>query len=70
MKRVRPEEVGATDLGTYLQGPEQIYVAIATQPPNDTQLITVHRTLEGAKRQIESYGTDTTGSIQRLPLLP
>jgi hypothetical protein len=70
VKRVRPEEVGAVDLGTWMQGPEQIYLAIAIQPPNDTQIITAHRTLDGAKKQIESYTPSAEGSIEKVPLLP
>lgn len=70
MKKVRPEQIGATDLGTCLQGPEQVYVAIAIQPPNNTQIVTVHRTLEGAKKQIESYPAGTAGHVDQLPLLP
>ncbi|MEE2853760.1 MAG: hypothetical protein VX424_14065 [Actinomycetota bacterium] len=70
MRKVRPEEIGATDLGTWMQGPEQVFIAIAVQPPNDTQLITAHRTLEGAKRQVESYGSGTKGSVKQVPLQP
>jgi hypothetical protein len=69
MKRVRPEEVGATDLGTLVQGPEQVYIATAIQPPNDTQIITVHRTLEGAKQQIESL-PGAQGRVDKQSILP
>ena len=77
MSDVLPEEITADDAtGTLVQGPEMVYVAIASQPPLNTQIITVHITLEGANAQLKNHAADwgvdprSVGIVERLPLLP
>ena len=76
MTDVQPEEIGATDLETLVQSPELVYVAIANQPPLNTQIISVHQTLEGANQRLENHGTSwgvdprSVGIVERLPLEP
>lgn len=69
VKIIRSGEAGVVDMGAMINGPEHVFVAIAIQPPNDTQIITVHRTLEGAKQQIESL-PGAEGRVDKQPILP
>ncbi|MBE5458333.1 hypothetical protein E3G52_005241 [Mycobacteroides abscessus] len=69
-------EGGPVDLGTLMQDPEQVFIAIAIHPKAGNQVMTVHRSLDGAKAQIESYADlwhinhdQVTGSIVQTSLL-
>ena len=70
-------EGGPVDLATLMQDPEQVFIAVAVHSEAGNQVMTVHRSLDGAKAQIESYADlwhinrdQVTGNIVQTPLRP
>lgn len=72
-----PEEIGADDGIAVLEGPETIYIATVVNPTGGNQILTAHRTSDGANAQIDEmarlWSTDRDGvdaDVLPLPLMP
>ncbi|SHV91389.1 Uncharacterised protein [Mycobacteroides abscessus subsp. abscessus] len=67
-----------TDMAAMMRPPEQIYVATVIHPRNGESILTAHRSLDGAKAQIEQYANswegqdrdNVKGTINQVPLGP
>lgn len=63
-------------MGTMMQPPEQIYIATVIHPKDGSEIVTAHRSLEGAKGRIEHYASlwedadrdNVKGNIKQVPL--
>ncbi|BBY28891.1 hypothetical protein [Mycolicibacterium sediminis] len=77
MTTVQPEEIGADDVTAVMDGPETIYIATVVNPTGGNQIMTAHRTSDGANAQIEEmarlWSTDRDAldaDVLPLPLMP
>ena len=72
-----PEEIGADDGIAVLEGPETIYIATVVNPTGGNQILTAHRTSDGANAQIDemarvwsAHRDALNADVLPLPLLP
>lgn len=77
MTEVTTGESEIVDLGTTVQDPEHVYVAVVVNPNAGNQIITAHRSHDGADAQVDelaltwSVARDSLdASVLELPLLP
>lgn len=76
MRKIQSGEAGVVDAGTMMQPPEQIYIATVTHPKDGKQIVTAHRSLQGAQGRVEEYASlwqgedrdNVKGHIQQVPL--
>jgi hypothetical protein len=70
-------EGGVVDMGTLVQDPEQIYVSTVINPKAGNQIVTAHRSAQGAEAQVDELATTwkvdretLQANVLKLPLLP
>jgi hypothetical protein len=77
MQTVKPEELGGEDIVRVMDGPETIYIATVVNPNGGNQIMTAHRSYDGADSQVDEmarlWSTERdalAAEILPLPLLP
>jgi hypothetical protein len=77
MTEVTTGESEIVERGTAVQDPEHVYVAVVVNPSAGNQIITAHRSHEGADAQVDELASawnvarsSLDATVIELPLLP